>query len=132
MATLVELTANIVTSNVSGSGLSVDDLVKEINKVFVALKTLELTGAPELPKYTPPEEPVVLTFSSPVYSQMDITEMPAFEEELKRQYKKKMKQEPAPKLGKKAPEVIAKPVKASAIPTKKAAVKESPAPKIVK
>ena len=130
MATLVELTANIVTSNVSGSGLSADELVAEINKVFVALKTLELTGAPEFTRQ-PPDESMVLAFSSPIYSQMDIADMPAFEEELKRQYKKSMSPEPAQKLENKTPKAPSKPVKAAAIPAMKAAVKEAVAPKAV-
>lgn len=131
MATLVELTANIVTSNVSGSGLSADELVAEINKVFVALKTLELTGSPEFTRHTPPDESMVLAFSSPVYSQMDIADMPAFEEELERQYRKNMPPEPTPKLEKKTPKAPSKPKKAAAIPAKKATVKEAVAPKAV-
>ena len=131
MATLVELTANIVTSNVSGSGLSADELVAEINKVFVALKTLELTGAPDFTRHTPSDESMVLAFSSPVYSQMDIAELPAFEEELKRQYKRSMSPEPAAKLEKKKTKAPSKPEKASAIPAKNATVKEAVAPKTV-
>ncbi len=132
MATLVELTANIVTSNVAGSGLSGDDLVAEINKVFTALKTLEITGAPEIARHKQLDERMVLTFSSPIYSQMDITEMPAFEEELMRQYKKKATPAAAAKQEKKAPKILAKPVKAAAAPAKKAAVKETIAPKAAK
>ncbi|NVN92270.1 MAG: MucR family transcriptional regulator [Desulfuromonadales bacterium] len=38
---LVELTANIVSSHASGSQMSRDELIQEINTVFTALKQLE-------------------------------------------------------------------------------------------
>jgi len=41
---LVELTANIVSSHASGSQMSREELIQEINTVFTALKQLE-TGA---------------------------------------------------------------------------------------
>ena len=44
-ATLVELTANIVSSHAAGTEMSGDDLIQEINKVFATLKRLETEGA---------------------------------------------------------------------------------------
>ncbi len=44
---LVELTANIVSSHASGSQMSRDELLQEINTVFAALKQLEVGAAPE-------------------------------------------------------------------------------------
>lgn len=50
---LVELTANIVSSHASGSQLSRDELIQEINTVYAALKQLE-TGTPAVePEITP-------------------------------------------------------------------------------
>lgn len=43
-ATLVELTASIVSSHAAGSEMSSDDLIQEINKVFATLKRLETEG----------------------------------------------------------------------------------------
>jgi len=43
-ATLVELTASIVASHASGTEMSSDDLILEINKVFTTLKQLETSG----------------------------------------------------------------------------------------
>ncbi len=129
MTTLVELAANIVTANVAGSGLPADELVAEINKVFVALKTLELTGAPEFTnRHSPAEEPMILSFSSPIYSQMDITEMPPFEEELQRQFKKARKgpaPAPASKPEAKVQKATTKHAKPAEVPPKKLAGKEA-------
>lgn len=44
-ATLVELTASIVSSHAAGSEMSGDDLIQEINRVYATLKKLELEGA---------------------------------------------------------------------------------------
>jgi len=44
-ATLVKLTAEIVSSHATGTSLSSDDLLLEIEKVFSALKRLETEGA---------------------------------------------------------------------------------------
>lgn len=44
-ATLVELTASIVSSHASGTEMSGDDLIQEINKVYATLKKLEIEGA---------------------------------------------------------------------------------------
>lgn len=44
MATLVELTANIVASHAASNGLSSDELILEINKVYSTLKKLETDG----------------------------------------------------------------------------------------
>jgi predicted transcriptional regulator len=43
---LVELTANIVSSHASGSQMSRDELLQEINTIFTALKQLESGTAP--------------------------------------------------------------------------------------
>lgn len=43
-ATLVELTASIVSSHAAGTEMSVDDLLQEINKVYATLKKLETGG----------------------------------------------------------------------------------------
>lgn len=43
-ATLVELTASIVSSHASGTEMSGDDLIQEINKVYATLKKLEIEG----------------------------------------------------------------------------------------
>lgn len=43
-ATLVELTSEIVSSHATGSKMSSDDLIQEINKVFATLKRLETEG----------------------------------------------------------------------------------------
>ncbi|MFA7062155.1 MAG: MucR family transcriptional regulator [Pedobacter sp.] len=43
-ATLVELTASIVSSHAAGAEMSVDDLIHEINKVYATLKKLETNG----------------------------------------------------------------------------------------
>lgn len=58
-ATLVELTASIVSSHAAGTEMSVDDLLQEINKVYATLKKLETEGvtveagvAPEAPAMT--------------------------------------------------------------------------------
>ena len=51
--TLLELTAEIVTSHATGSPMSSDDLIQEINRVFATLKRLEtegtVTGTDEVP-----------------------------------------------------------------------------------
>lgn len=44
-ATLVELTAGIVSSHAAGTEMSSDDLIQEINRVFTTLKKLETEGA---------------------------------------------------------------------------------------
>ncbi|GFE61011.1 MucR family transcriptional regulator [Geobacter sp. AOG2] len=44
-ATLVELTAGIVSSHAAGTEMSSDDLIQEINRVFTTLKKLEIEGA---------------------------------------------------------------------------------------
>jgi len=44
-ATLVELTASIVSSHATGTEMSGDDLIQEINKVYATLKKLESEGA---------------------------------------------------------------------------------------
>jgi len=44
-ATLVELTAGIVSSHAAGTEMSSDDLIQEINRVFTTLKKLESEGA---------------------------------------------------------------------------------------
>src|SRR6185369_2506316 len=47
-ATLVELTASIVSSHATGTEMSGDELIQEINKVYATLKKLETEGtAPE-------------------------------------------------------------------------------------
>ncbi len=46
-ASLVELTASIVSSHAVGTEMSSDELIQEINKVFAALKKLEAEGAVE-------------------------------------------------------------------------------------
>lgn len=55
--TLVKLTAEIVSSHATGSPMSSDDLIQEINKVFSALKRLEteagVTEAGEVPAAVP-------------------------------------------------------------------------------
>ena len=43
-ATLVELTASIVSSHAAGTEMSGDDLIQEINKVYATLKKLETEG----------------------------------------------------------------------------------------
>jgi predicted transcriptional regulator len=43
-ATLVELTASIVSSHATGTEMSSDELILEINKVFATLKKLESEG----------------------------------------------------------------------------------------
>jgi len=43
-ATLVELTAGIVSSHAAGTEMSSDDLIQEISKVFATLKKLETEG----------------------------------------------------------------------------------------
>ena len=43
-ATLVELTASIVSSHAAGTEMSADDLILEINKVYATLKKLETEG----------------------------------------------------------------------------------------
>lgn len=43
-ATLVELTASIVSSHAAGTKMSADDLIQEINKVYATLKKLETEG----------------------------------------------------------------------------------------
>ena len=43
-ATLVELTASIVSSHAAGTEMSADDLIQEINKVYSTLKRLETDG----------------------------------------------------------------------------------------
>ncbi len=43
-ATLVELTAGIVSSHAAGTEMSSDDLIQEINRVFTTLKKLETEG----------------------------------------------------------------------------------------
>ena len=44
-ATLVELTAGIVSSHAAGTEMSGDELIQEINRVFTTLKKLESEGA---------------------------------------------------------------------------------------
>ena len=51
---LVELTANIVSAHASGSQLSRDELIQEINTVFTALKQLE-SGTPATEVETAPD-----------------------------------------------------------------------------
>ncbi|BCS54319.1 MucR family transcriptional regulator [Geobacter sp. SVR] len=46
-ATLVELTASIVSAHAAGNELSSDDLILEINKVYTTLKKLETEGVVE-------------------------------------------------------------------------------------
>lgn len=46
-ASLVELTASIVSSHAVGTEMSSDELIQEINKVFAALKKLEAEGTAE-------------------------------------------------------------------------------------
>jgi predicted transcriptional regulator len=43
-ATLVELTAGIVSSHAAGTEMNSDDLIQEINRVFTTLKKLETEG----------------------------------------------------------------------------------------
>mgnify|MGYP005821388537 CR=1 FL=1 len=43
-STLVELTASIVSSHATGTEMSGDDLIQEINKVYATLKKLETEG----------------------------------------------------------------------------------------
>ena len=43
-ATLVELTAGIVSSHAAGTEMSSEDLIQEINRVFTTLKKLETEG----------------------------------------------------------------------------------------
>lgn len=45
-ATLVELTASIVSSHAAGNELTSDELILEINKVYATLKKLETEGTP--------------------------------------------------------------------------------------
>ncbi len=44
-STLVELTASIVSSHATGTEMSGDDLIQEINKVYATLKKLETEGS---------------------------------------------------------------------------------------
>lgn len=55
---LVELTANIVSAHASGSQLSRDELIQEINTVFTALKQLE-SGTSATEVETTPAAPVM-------------------------------------------------------------------------
>lgn len=55
---LVELTANIVSAHASGSQLSREELIQEINTVFSALKQLE-TGTPAVEVEAAPAAPVM-------------------------------------------------------------------------
>ena len=55
---LVELTANIVSAHASGSQLSRDELIQEINTVFTALKQLE-SGTPATEVETTPAAPAM-------------------------------------------------------------------------
>jgi predicted transcriptional regulator len=55
---LVELTANIVSAHASGSQLSRDELIQEINTVFTALKQLE-SGTPATEVETAPAAPAM-------------------------------------------------------------------------
>lgn len=57
-ATLVELTASIVSSHAAGSDMSGDDLILEINKVYATLKKLETEGA-ATETIAAPEAPVM-------------------------------------------------------------------------
>jgi predicted transcriptional regulator len=43
-ATLVELTAGIVSSHAAGTEMNSDELIQEINRVFTTLKKLEIEG----------------------------------------------------------------------------------------
>ena len=52
-ATLVELTANIVSSHAAGTEMSGDDLIQEINKVYATLKKLDSEGVATEPVPTP-------------------------------------------------------------------------------
>lgn len=57
-STLVELTANIVASHAAGKGMTSDDLLQEITKVFATLKQLDADGVvstePVAPEQTGP------------------------------------------------------------------------------
>ncbi len=55
---LVELTANIVSAHASGSQLTRDELIQEINTVFTALKQLE-SGTPGAEVETAPAVPAI-------------------------------------------------------------------------
>lgn len=55
---LVELTANIVSAHASGTQLSRDELLQEINTVFTALKQLE-SGPPAVEVEAAPAAPVM-------------------------------------------------------------------------
>ena len=55
---LVELTANIVSSHASGSQMSREELIQEINTVFAALKQLE-TGVPVVETEATPAVPAM-------------------------------------------------------------------------
>lgn len=55
---LVELTANIVSSHASGSQISRDELIQEINSVYAALKQLE-TSSPATEVEAPPTAPAL-------------------------------------------------------------------------
>lgn len=58
-ATLVELTAGIVSAHASGSSMSSDDLIKEINLVYSALKQLESGEVPAGSEAKTAEAPVI-------------------------------------------------------------------------
>jgi len=51
--TLVELTAEIVSSHATGSRMSSDDLIQEINRVFATLKQLDAEGTVPGPDEVP-------------------------------------------------------------------------------
>jgi len=55
MPTLLELTAEIVTAHVSNTQMTSDDMIKEIQKVYETLKTLEQPG-PHIDQQVEPEK----------------------------------------------------------------------------
>lgn len=60
MPTLLELTAEIVTAHVSNTQMTGDEMVKEIQKVYETLKTLEQPGL-HIDQLPEPEKPKLLS-----------------------------------------------------------------------